>query len=155
MRARLTALLGDERVRFVITGGLNTLVGYGFFVLVQASIGHVVGYLASLVIAHLLASTIAFTVYRRFVFKVHGHLVRDFLRFQSVYVVPLLANLVLLPLVVELLGWNVYVAQAVVVLVSTLISYVGHKYFSFRRSAVADDTAADGLPGDDDLEKDA
>ena len=142
MIPRIRALLRDERVRFLITGVINTGVGYGFFVLVQFTLGARIGYLASLLIAHLLASTIAFTIYRRYVFAVKGGLVRDFLRFQSVYIVPLLANLLILPILVEVLDWNVYVAQALVVLVSTLISYFGHKYFSFRRAAepAADDT---------------
>jgi putative flippase GtrA len=133
--ARIRALLADERVRFLLVGGFNTAVGYLVFVLVQWSIGHFVTYLGSVLISHLLTSVGAFALYRRVVFRVTGSLVLDFLRFQTVYIVPLVCNLVALPLLVSLAGWNVYLAQAVIVVVSTTISFLGHKYFSFRRGA--------------------
>ena len=34
---------------------------------------------------------------------------------------------------VELLGLPPWLAQAIIVVVTTLVSYFGHKYFSFRR----------------------
>lgn len=126
-------LLRDERVRFLLIGGVNTVVGYGFFVLFQALFGARISYFASLLLAHLCASLLAFVLYRRFVFKVKGNLAIDFLRFQVVYLVPLTANLLALPALVELFDVNVYLAQAIIVLVSTVVSFVGHKFFSFRR----------------------
>jgi putative flippase GtrA len=36
-------LLGDERVRFVLVGGVNTVVGYGLFVLFVLTIGPTIG----------------------------------------------------------------------------------------------------------------
>ncbi|MEO5921593.1 MAG: GtrA family protein [Pseudolysinimonas sp.] len=126
-------LLADERTRFLLTGGINTVVGYGLFALVQWTVGHLIGYVASLLIAHLLASLLAFTLYRRYVFRVSGRWFVDFLRFQTVYLLPLAANVVALPLLVAVAGLNVYLAQAMIVIVSTVVSYFGHKYFSFRR----------------------
>jgi len=128
-------LLGDARVRFLIIGGVNTVVGYGLFVMVQAVVGVHISYFGSLLLAHVGASLLAFTLYRRWVFRVEGHVTRDFLRFQLVYIVPLLANFLALPLLVELVGLNVYLAQALIVLVSSVVSYLGHKFFSFRRPA--------------------
>ena len=126
-------LLRDERVRFLVIGVINTIVGYGLFVFVQWGVGRWVTYLGALLIAHALTSLLAFSLYRRLVFRISGRKVVDFLRFQSVYLVPLAANLVALPLLVSVLGWNVYLAQAQIVIASTIISFLGHKYFSFRR----------------------
>ena len=128
-------LAADERARFLITGGINTLVGYGLFALVQATAGPLIGYLASLLIAHLLTSLLAFTLYRRYVFRVTGSRLLDFVRFQTVYLIPLAANVIALPLLVEVAGLSVYLAQAIIVVASTLISFLGHKFFSFRRRA--------------------
>jgi len=133
-------LLRDDRVRFLVIGGVNTVVGYGLFVFVQRLIGDHVSYFGSVLIAHLGASLLAFFLYRHWVFRVRGNLVVDFLRFQLVYVAPLLANLLALPFLVAVAGINVYLAQAMIVVVTSVVSYVGHKFFSFRRpiDALAD-----------------
>lgn len=133
-------LLRDDRVRFLVIGGVNTVVGYGLFVFVQRLIGDHVSYFGSVLIAHLGASLLAFFLYRHWVFRVRGNLIVDFLRFQLVYVAPLLANLLALPFLVAVAGINVYVAQAMIVVVTSVVSYVGHKFFSFRRpiDALAD-----------------
>ncbi|MEO8263344.1 MAG: GtrA family protein [Pseudolysinimonas sp.] len=137
---RFGTMLDDQRVRFVLVGGVNTVVGYGLFSLTQFLIGGVISYFGSLLIAHLIASVLAFVLYRRWVFRVEGTVVVDFLRFQVVYLIPLAANLLALPLLVAVAGWNVYLAQAVIVVMSTIVSFVGHKFFSFRRPGVPVDS---------------
>ena len=129
-------VFADERVRFIIVGGINTGIGYALFVLVQWGIGSVISYFGSLILAHLISSAIAFALYRVFVFRVRGRLASEFFRFQSVYVIPLAANVAILPMLVHLLGWNVYLAQALIVVMSATLSYLGHKYFSFRRRRI-------------------
>lgn len=142
-------LLGDERVRFVLVGGFNTVLGYGLFVLFQLTIGHTIGYLGSLYASYVLAVISAFVLHRKFTFRVQGNLVIDFLRFSSVYVVALLINTLALPLLVELGHLAPIVAQACIVVLTTLISYVGHKWFSFRRKPEGDDSATN-VPSDDE-----
>ena len=132
----LRALIAREEFRFLVVGGINTVVGYALFALLQLTAGHVIGYLGSLYLSYALAVTLAFVLHRRFTFRVtSGSVVRDFARFIGVYVVALALNTVVLPLLVELAGWNPLVAQAVCVVITTLVSYFGHKLFSFRRSA--------------------
>ncbi|MCU1524519.1 MAG: polysaccharide biosynthesis protein GtrA [Microbacteriaceae bacterium] len=131
-------LLGDERVRFLLVGGINTVVGYLLFAVFQLTLGHIIGYLGSLYLSYAIATLVAFYLHRRFTFRAAktGQLGIDFLRFQSVYVVSLAVNTILLPVLVEWGGWRPLVAQLVIVVVTTIISYVGHKWFSFRRPSV-------------------
>ena len=138
-RVTLAALVADERVRFLVVGGINTVVGYVLFALLQITAGHVIGYIGSLYGSYVLAVTLAFVLHRRFTFRVEGtgNRLVDFLRFASVYVVSLAANTLALPLLVELAHLDPLVAQAISVVVTTVVSYFGHKYFSFRRSAGA------------------
>ncbi len=133
MPTLLRRLLADERTRFIIIGGINTVVAYGLFVAFEAAFGG--RYLLSLLLSYLVATMLAFVLHRRFTFAVTGRasLVADFLRFESVYVVMLSANAVLLPVLVELAGWSSLAAQAAIIIVTTIISYLGHKFFSFRR----------------------
>lgn len=127
------ALFRGERIRFLVVGAVNTLVGYGLFVLFELSLGHVIGYLGSLYASYAVATTSAFVLHRRFTFRVRGTLGLDYLRFQIVYLVALAVNTVALPVLVEIVGLQPIVAQASIAMMTTILSYVGHKFFSFRR----------------------
>ena len=141
-RGPLIRLVHDQRVAFLVVGVVNTVVGFGIFVGCSESVGHfvdhqlgtVAGSLAILGIAHVLAVLFAFVMHRRFVFRVRGHVLRDLVRFESVYLTALGINAVALPLLVEL-GLHRIAAQAIIVAASTLLSYFGHRHFSFRRGA--------------------
>ncbi len=130
-------LLEDERVRFVIVGGFNTVLGYALFVTFELLVGRYIGYLVSLYASYAISTVVAFVLHRRFTYRVRGSasLALDFVRFSSVYLVSLGINTIALPLLVELAHVPVIVAQAVIVVVTTLVSYFGHKLFSFRRPA--------------------
>jgi putative flippase GtrA len=129
-RLSLEALLAHEQFRFLVVGGVNTAVGYGFFALFLLFSG----YLASLYLSYAAAVVVAFVLHRRFTFRVRGNVVVDFVRFVGVYVVSLAVNTAVLPLLVEVAGLHPLWAQAIALVITTVISYVGHKWFSFRRS---------------------
>lgn len=135
MWTSIKQLLNNDKIRYLIVGGFNTVFGFSTFAIIQFSIGSSITYIGSLYLSHLIASIVAFNLYRRFVFPVKGNTIRDFLKFQVVYIVPLLVNTFLLPLFVSLLHWNVYIAQAITTVILTISSYLGHKFFSFRRKA--------------------
>ncbi|MGW9629779.1 glycosyltransferase [Agromyces sp. NPDC055520] len=141
----LLRLIRDQRIAFLLVGATNTAIGFAFFVGFEVTIGRVWGYLATLAFAHVFSVLCAFVLYRFFVFKVRGHVWRDLGRFEMVYLVSLGVNAALLPLLVEIGGLPVIPAQALIVVVTTLISFFGHRGFSFRRTPaeIADLTARD------------
>ncbi|WP_253861465.1 GtrA family protein [Mycobacterium asiaticum] len=138
----LIRLVHDQRVAFLLVGGINTVVGFGLFIACSVSMGHfvdhrlgaVAGSLVTVGISHPLTVLFAFVMHRRFVFRVRGHVLRDLIRFWSVYFTALAINVVALPLLVEL-GLHRIPAQAIVIAFTTLMSYFGHRHFSFRRGA--------------------
>jgi len=138
-RISVSSLLADERVRFVIIGGFNTVFGYVLFAILQLTVGDVIGYLGSLYGSYVVAVVVAFFLHRGFTFRVRGtgNVFIDLLRFASVYVVSLVVNTIALPILVEIVGLDPLVAQALTVFVTTMISYFGHKFFSFRRTKEA------------------
>lgn len=138
----LLRLVRDQRVAFLIVGGINTLVGYGWFVLFHELLGSIVGYMGTLGCAHVTAVLCAFVLHRRFVFKVHGHLLLDLGRFELVNLVALAVNAVLLPFFVEVVGLGVLVSQGLATCLTVMATYFGHRFFSFRRAPV---TSRSGL----------
>jgi putative flippase GtrA len=138
----LIRLFNDQRVAFLVVGGINTVVAFVIFIACSQSVGHLVEHgfgrvgaaLVTLGLAHVLSVLFAFAMHRRFVFRVRGHVLRDLARFWSIYITAAGINFVALPVLVEL-GLHRIPAQAVFIAFTTLLSYFGHRHFSFRRGA--------------------
>jgi len=134
----LLRVIRDQRVAFLMVGAINTVFGYLSFVAFLVTVGQLWGYLAALACAHVVSVLFAFVLYRFLVFRVRGHLLADLWRFETIYLSALAVNVVLLPVLVELAHLPVLLAQALIVLVTSLMSWVGHRNFSFRRSSSSD-----------------
>lgn len=135
----LLSLFDDQRARFLFVGGVNTVVGYGLFVAIYIFSGKQIGYLGSLYCSYAAASIMAFLLHRNITYRMSGSgsIVVDFLRFASVHLIALLANTLMLPALVELARVPVPLAQAAITIFTTVVSYFGHKFFSFHRAPPA------------------
>jgi putative flippase GtrA len=139
-------------IRYLLVGGFNTCFGYGLFVAFNylfRRLGIYGSEIASLV-SNVIAITAAFLGYKWFVFRTHGHYLREWLRCISVYGSSMLFSLVMLPpLTLLLRHWfgrsqmASNVAAAILIVVTVVASYFGHKHFSFRRSDAAMDSVLD------------
>ena len=122
-------LFARQGFRFLFVGGLNTLVGYGVYAillflhfnyLVANSISTVIGVLHS------------YLWNRFFTFKSKEKAGKEFMKFISVYVVSYLMGMVSLYCFTGVLHLSPYIAGLINLVITTLISYFGHKYFSFN-----------------------
>lgn len=128
----LLRVLRDRRTAFLLVGVVNTAVGLGAFV----AFHHVFGprlYLLTLLAAHVVSVLVAFVLYRRLVFKVRGQVWKDLWRFETVYLVGLAGNALLLTFGVSVLHLPVLLCQVVITALQALWSWVGHGRFSFQR----------------------
>lgn len=143
----------DQRLAFLLVGGFNTAFGFTVFVgfdrlyaALAPGWGEVLHNTVTLGCSHIVSVIVAFALYRTLVFRVSGQVWRDLMRFESVYLVSLGANWILLNLLTVVLRMPTVLAQAFVVGVIALVSFFGHKHFSFRRPQ------AGRPPGPDDGE---
>ena len=114
--------------KFALVGMLNTIVGYLiFFILVSF-----MNYILAIIIGHFLAVTHSYLWNRYWVFPSQNHTVMEFIKFNSVYLVVLLENLVLMYIFVGNLAINPKIAALLVIPITTLISYFGHRHWSFK-----------------------
>jgi putative flippase GtrA len=123
----------QQGIRYLIVGGWNTVFGFCSFAALQIAFGDQVHYLILLAIAMVFAILNAYIGYRLFVFKVRGRWIRDLGRFSLVYLSSFAANVAILPLLVEVIGLPVLVAQAITVTGTVALSFFAHRSFSFRR----------------------
>lgn len=134
----LLSVIKDQRVAFLIVGGINTVVGtlwYWLFWFLLKDIGGRYAHFVALVPTYIFSILCAFVLYRKLVFKVRGHVLRDLVRFSSVYVTTFLLNIPLMWFIKDVLGFHPMIAQVLNTLVMTVSSFIFHKRFSFRRTA--------------------
>jgi putative flippase GtrA len=121
-----------EKINYLLVGGWNTVFGYLNFLLLYAVLGTRVHYLVIFLISTVLSITNAYVGYKIFVFKTHGHYVREYARFYGVYGATTVLNFLLLPVGVEVLHLSPPIAQGGLILLTIGLGYLGHKHFSFQ-----------------------
>lgn len=120
-----------EKVNYLLVGSWNTLFGYLAFVGLYLWLGYRINYLVLLLISNVFSITNAYIGYKLLVFKTKGNYLREYLRFYLVYGSAILFNFILLPITVELFKITPPIAQGIIMWLTVIFSYFGHKYFSF------------------------
>jgi len=123
----------DPRVRYVVVGGVASVIYYSLF-----SAGWLVGqgrvpYLLVAVLANVATAVLSYPLYRRGVFAWDGPWLPGFLRFYVIGFWSLMVSLIGLPLLIELGHVPVLVAQAILLLVVPVVNYQVNKHWTFRR----------------------
>ncbi len=128
--ASLARLLADPRVKYLIAGGTVAASYLIIFVALSWGVPKLHYYLA-FAIAQVIAISIAFPLYRRYVFASTGSIRGDLPRFISVWAASLCISAAGLPLLVELVGVHPVPAQVLLVVLVAGGSYLGHRFVSF------------------------
>jgi len=121
-----------EKLRFLVVAAWNTLFGYLLFLLLYFLFSSMIHYMIILVLCSVINITQNYLSYKFLVFKTKGNYLKEYFRFYMVYGVSLSLNMILLPVCVELLHIHPIIAQTLLTVLIVMISYVGHKNFSFR-----------------------
>lgn len=116
--------------KFSFIGILNTIVGYGFFFIFVSYIN----YLLATIISHILGVTHSYLWNRYWVFPSKEPVFWEFIRFNSVYLIVLIENLVGMFIFVNYLLINPKIAGFIVLPITMIISYIGHKKWSFKKT---------------------
>lgn len=121
-----------HQLRFLLVGGFNTLFAYGIFAFL-AGLVHL-PYLWALTIQYFITVNVSIFTMRYYVFRSKGNIIKEYAKAWSVYIGMFAFNSVLLAFLVEICHIGELKAQALYLTVSTILTYVLHKYFSFRKN---------------------
>lgn len=124
----------EEKIRYLFVGGWNTLFGYLAFAVLYAWLGKIWPSVLIITVGYVIGITNSYICYKFLVFKTKGNYLREYLRFYVVYGLAYVINIILFPIAVGRLKINPFIAQAAIVFVTVLISYTGHKRFSFKNA---------------------
>lgn len=119
-----------QPIRFLFVGGLNTLVGYGVYALL-VYLG--VNYLIANTISTIIGVAHSYLWNRFFTFKSKNKALKEITKFVSVYIVSYLIGMCTLFIFKDKLNISAYLAGLINLVITTLISYFGHKYYSFKK----------------------
>jgi len=123
----------SAEVRFLAVGIFNTAFGYLAFVFLYLAFGTRVHYLIVSSIAHVVSVFVAFTGHRILVFRSTRPWLEEFIRYNVSLLFSFIIGLLTLYAMVEFARLSPSGGQAVAVIVSVVVSYVAHRYYSFRR----------------------
>lgn len=120
----------DERVRFVIVGIANMGLRYLLFALFLALFSERY-YQYELLAVWLMSSVWAFYLYKILVFCSNGNHLHEYLKSVAVWSLSYVINAALLSWLREGMQLNLYLAQAIVIVILVVINYLLFKHFAF------------------------
>jgi putative flippase GtrA len=123
----LRAALSIRLIRFVLVGGMNTAISYGFYAFfLFLGINYAISNLLSLIFGIFIS------------FRTQGALVfrdktrRHFGRFVTIWAIIYVFNIAIIGELMKL-GLNAYNSGAIAILPVIMLSYITQKYFVFRQ----------------------
>ena len=119
--------------KFGFVGVLNTIIGYGSFILFL----NYTNYMVALIISHLIGVTHSFIWNKYWIFKSSGVGISagiyEFAKFNSVYAGVFLTNAIILIISVNILNIDPRISLLIALPLITIISFMGQKYWSFGK----------------------
>jgi putative flippase GtrA len=125
-----------EKVRFLFVGGWNTLFSIGVLWVLDRYIPYdaksLVQKEAVLVLSWVISVTQNFFTFKLLVFRTRGNWLKEYLRMYVTYAAAFVVQSGIILALSTWLGWSLFWANLPTIVVVTVMSYFGHKYFTFR-----------------------
>lgn len=122
----------EEKIRFLLVGAWNTAFAYVVFAVLYSLLGDRMHYVLVLIVGYPLVITQNFVTFKSLVFMTKGNWLAEYPKMYVVYAGGFLLNIMALAVAVELLRMSPMVGQLSAIALVVFVSYLGHKYFTFR-----------------------
>lgn len=129
MKLLRITIISKEQKCFLIVGMINTMLScMAFSALLYLHFNYIWSYWLSIFIGVLNS----YILNKFWTFRAYRRSIAEFIRFVSVYLVSFFIGMWTLYFLVDVLRINAYASGIINLFLTTLISWFGHKYFSFR-----------------------
>ena len=128
-----------EKIRFLLVGGFNTVFAYTLLLVLNFFLSECLAYSKSivaniaLIIQYVISINLSFLTMRYYVFRSHGIWQKEYVKSCCVYVIIYGINAPIITSLIEFLNWPLWMAQGAYLIISTVLTFLLHKYFSFRK----------------------
>ena len=126
-------MLNNEKIRYLLVGCFNTLAGYSIGVGIYAALKNNFDIVLIGLIANFFSISVSFLTYKIIVFKTKGMWLSEYMKSFMIYGGIALVGIFFLWLFVAQIKISIWIAQALVIGVTVIFSYIGHSRFTFRR----------------------
>lgn len=126
--------LKEKGIKYLLVAMWNTIFGIGLY----SALIYIFSdkyYLLIGIITNIIAVTFAYILYKLFVFKTKGHIIAEYIRFWSVYLISSLLGIFLLYVLVDLLHIKAIIANVISTLILAAWSFIAHLFISFRHKS--------------------
>lgn len=134
-----------EKLRFLLVGGFNTVLAYSLLNALDWLFGRINEAYAlgaspevvaniALIIQYIITINISVVTMRYYVFHSTGNWKKEFAKAWSVYIFLYLINAPIMTLLMVIFGLKTWAAQGIYLIFSTILTFILHKYFSFRKA---------------------
>ena len=133
-----------QKLRYLLVGGFNTVFAYSILAILiwtyeKINISNnlnlneeIIANLA-LFTQYVLCFNVSFITMKYYVFQSKGNWRAEFVKAWSVYIFLYLINAPIMTFLMVTMNLHALVAQAIYLIFSTIITYILHKYYSFRK----------------------
>lgn len=125
-----------QPVRFILWGGINTVAAYVIYLALYWTLSDYFpsqfAYMASFFVSLIATVILGYFLHCRFTFHVTPWNSIQFHKYYSLYIGTTILNVLLLPLMVESAGVSPEISQGILYVAMPVLSYLGHKKFTFR-----------------------
>lgn len=122
----------DDKIRFVIIGGLNAGISYVIFAILLFILGE--GHLQICIAGQwILSSPISYLNQKFFVFCTKGNYIKEYLKCWSTWIVSYILNVIICEILVKFIIKNEYISQLLSIFIVSIVTYVLFKYFAFKK----------------------
>ncbi|WP_442951591.1 GtrA family protein [Paenibacillus sp. GYB004] len=126
----------QQSMKFVLVGVTNTIISYLVFIGCNLLVDN---YLVSLLISYIIGVVNSYFLNKNWTFRTpKTRNLSTIIKFITVYLCTFLVNLIILILLVDFLYFSASLSQAISLIITTMISFIGHKYWSFKNKEVSD-----------------
>lgn len=126
-------ILNRQFIKFIFVGILNTIVGYGSFSLF---VFFRINYVIANTLSTILGVINSYLLNKKITFKNNKIRKTTPLKFVTVYIISYIISTINLMVLVRYCNTNTYFAGFINLIMTTMISWFGHKYFSFKERVV-------------------
>jgi putative flippase GtrA len=141
-----------EKLRFLVVGVWNTIFGLGLLWLLERFIPYDPGSMLHkqgiLLVNWVICVTHNFFSFKFLVFRTRGNWLKEYLRMYVTYIGTFVVQSVMVQAISAYFGLSLFLANLPTIVVVTVMSYLGHKYFTFRtkEEAIREDLDAEVEP---------
>lgn len=130
-----------QKLRFLLVGGFNTVFSYAVFFslywlfdkLNVWNFDKIIVSNIALLVQYCITINVSFITMRYYVFRSHGNWKVELVKAWSVYISLFLINAPIISFLIWL-GLHPLAAQAIYLIFSTIVTFLLHKYYSFRET---------------------